>query len=620
MNKRLSLIGSGLRLMTRREAIAGSAIVALMMLTGLLESATIAMVVPITYIIIDPSRFSNSGVGKKIVELFGVHSVQDIFLYVAGIFVVLLIVTSLLSTGCRFLSEAHSVRCVNRMARNVLERCLNGPYLWLVKQNTSTIIHYVLDDVAAWRANFIGPLFLGLQAAIMIVSPVAVAMVIAPFSALIAIFVVAAIAVSIVLAFRGRIRELARRQRNLKRKMVVVLSQIIFGFREIRVSNQSSYFMNLFHHSNSAFNWAGITLRIWNEVPGNIVTLLGQIGFIVTAAILFITKAPGADITAQLALIGVVVTRVLPAINRLIGQLPIVARSMPSVEALVRLVAELDGLERRSRRHGAMSLSSSWRKMAVKDIWFRYAEEMDWTLKDVSLELERGKFYGFVGRSGAGKSTLANLLLGLIEPNQGVVTVDGRPLEEISIADWQGRFGYVPQDPFILDGTIRENIVFGDVCGETQLNEAIAHARLMNGIGQFENGLETRVGERGRQLSGGQMQRVAIARALVRQPEIFFLDEATSALDSVTEGEFYDAVRTKRGDVTAIIIAHRISSLRFCDRIFVLDKGQIVARGTYDELLATSPIFRSLAAHVDEAKAAADRAASADVASAPINA
>jgi ATP-binding cassette subfamily C protein len=231
---------------------------------------------------------------------------------------------------------------------------------------------------------------------------------------------------------------------------------------------------------------------------------------------------------------------------------------------------------------------------------FRYPEAADRSLENASLSLERGKFYGFVGQSGAGKSTLANLLLGLIGPTRGAISIDGRPLAEFAIADWRRRFGYVPQDAFILDATLRDNITFGEPADDARVQDAIARAGLADVVARLDGGLDTVLGERGRRFSGGQAQRVAIARALFRKPEILFFDEATSALDSVTEAEIHLAIESLRGEAMAIMIAHRISSLRRCDLIFMLDGGRIVESGTYDELLARSEPFRRLAAQGDD--------------------
>ena len=231
-----------------------------------------------------------------------------------------------------------------------------------------------------------------------------------------------------------------------------------------------------------------------------------------------------------------------------------------------------------------------------ENVSFTYPSANKPSLQDANLELRRGGFYGFVGQSGAGKSTLANLLLGLIDPTTGAVSVDGTTLRELSRSGWQRRFGYVPQDPYVLDDTVRENITFGVAADDEKVWEALRRARLADVVGKLDGGLDARVGERGRQLSGGQLQRLAIARALFGSPDILFLDEATSALDGITETELLGALNELRGNTMIIMITHRLHSLRKCDGIFLLENGVIVANGTYEELEQKSKPFRALRA------------------------
>jgi len=598
---RVEFLMRGINLMTRGELLSGAATVMLMMLAGLLESAIVALVVPLVYVIVDPQKFLATGFGRRISQLLDTGAVEGLFIYLAAAFVVLLVAATLLSVYSRYLSEVHSARCVNRMSRELLERVLNAPYLWLLKQNYTTLVHYLLDDVGAWRRDFIAPLFLMVQAAIMVVSPALVAIILAPVSALLALVLAGSVAGLVMLSFRHRIRDEAVKSRGSRRTMLLTLQQILLGLREIRIGGRAGHFSELFHRRNLAASDASVRLRMWTEAPSNIILLLGQIGFIVAAVALFLTNTSGVEIAAQLALIGIVATRVVPALNRFAAQVPSLVRSAPYVDALLRLVEELADLDKASRRsEKGAPIPDRWHRVVLADLWFRYPGAPGWALRSLDLEIERGKFYGFVGRSGAGKTTLVNLLLGLIEPTRGSMQLDGRSFDTLSISDWQQRFGYVPQDPFILDASIRENITFGYDFDPRRVEQAIHHARLADLIARIDGGLDGKVGERGRQLSGGQAQRLAIARAFYRRPEILFLDEATSALDSITEAEFHDSIDALRGDVTALMIAHRVTSLRRCDRIFVLDKGEIVASGNYGELLERCDIFRALAAQADD--------------------
>ena len=234
----------------------------------------------------------------------------------------------------------------------------------------------------------------------------------------------------------------------------------------------------------------------------------------------------------------------------------------------------------------------------LRDLTFNYPGVERPTIQGIDLRIERGTSIGFVGQTGSGKSTLINILLGLYEPTQGEILVDGKPLSKPVPLKWQLRIGYVPQEIFLLDDSLVRNIALGipdDKIDRQRLDGAIASAQLQEVIAKMPNGLETQVGERGVMLSGGQRQRVGLARALYFDPEMLILDEGTSALDNETEAKFMQAVEALQGEITIISIAHRLTTVRGCDAIYVLINGKVGEAGTYDELMESKSEFFRLA-------------------------
>jgi ATP-binding cassette subfamily C protein len=233
--------------------------------------------------------------------------------------------------------------------------------------------------------------------------------------------------------------------------------------------------------------------------------------------------------------------------------------------------------------------------LSCEDVSFGYEGGPPLALDKVSFTIERGQSVGIVGPTGAGKSTLVDILLGLLPPTTGRVLIDGEPLEGRERA-WQRQIGYVSQDVYLLDDTLRRNIAFGIPDGaidDTRLAAAVAQARLDEVVAALPSRLETVVGENGIRLSGGQRQRVAIARALYHDPPVLFFDEATAALDNQTEREVTDAIANFHGTRTVIAIAHRLSTVKNCDRLIYLRDGKLAGVGTYQELI-TDPGFRQL--------------------------
>jgi ABC-type multidrug transport system fused ATPase/permease subunit len=232
----------------------------------------------------------------------------------------------------------------------------------------------------------------------------------------------------------------------------------------------------------------------------------------------------------------------------------------------------------------------------IDNVNFRYTDNALPAVADASLTIRRGELLGLVGQTGSGKSTLIDLILGLLEPTGGRILVDGQEMSAVR-KGWQANLGLVPQDIFLLDDSILRNVAFGlpdDEIDRERVLECLRIAQLNELLERSERGVESRIGERGTALSGGERQRIAIARALYASPSVLILDEGTSAVDTVTELNLVNELR--RSDVidTVIVVSHRLSSLRICDTVAIMDHGVIVDRGAYDDLVLRNPVLADL--------------------------
>jgi ATP-binding cassette subfamily C protein len=231
-----------------------------------------------------------------------------------------------------------------------------------------------------------------------------------------------------------------------------------------------------------------------------------------------------------------------------------------------------------------------FKSLTLENVTFVYDAASRPALENLSISIGSGEYVGVIGSSGAGKSTLIDVLLGLLEVSRGKVLLNGQPIKD-DIAQWRGIVGYVPQDIYLLDDTIRRNIAL-DIrdaeIDDESVETALRAAQLWEFVQSLPEGLETETGERGVRLSGGQRQRLGIARALYRRPQVLVFDEATSALDSQTEQEVIEAIEQLRGERTVIVVAHRLSTVRMCDRLYLLESGRVVNSGTYEQVLGSS--------------------------------
>jgi ABC-type multidrug transport system fused ATPase/permease subunit len=287
--------------------------------------------------------------------------------------------------------------------------------------------------------------------------------------------------------------------------------------------------------------------------------------------------------------------RILPSLSRLAMGAVRISNLRPVFDALRD---DLAIQPPPPHRDGPVERLPLARALELRDVGFRYRGSKDDALSGINLSIERGRIVGVVGRSGAGKTTLMELLLGVLEPTQGELSIDGVRLDAASRAAWQAGVGYVPQEPYLSDDTVAANIAFGVAPEAVDMDEVRRAARLA-GVAEFietetAQGYDTPVGDGGTSLSGGQRQRIVIARALYRRPQLLVFDEATSALDNVTETAVHEAIAKLGGETTILVVAHRFTSVRHCQEILVLERGRLVQRGAYEDLARETGAFREL--------------------------
>jgi ABC-type multidrug transport system fused ATPase/permease subunit len=373
------------------------------------------------------------------------------------------------------------------------------------------------------------------------------------------------------------------------------LIELVGGAKELRVRGTSAVYLERFGSACRGYLRA---YRLINVINLSMRYLLESLMIIGVAIVIVVATLTGSAQTALVS-IGILLAgglRLVPALNALLISVNTVRTQSPAIriveDELHRLQDEIPsdkgvGQSADVRPIGAFSLHN---------VTFRYPTRERPALSEITVSVERGEALGVVGATGSGKSTLVDLLLGLLEPDCGEVLVDGRPLAG-NAQDWRAHVGFVPQDIFLIDDTLDSNIRLGlpdDVSSAERMHRAVAASHLDAVVSALPDGLDTTLGERGVRLSGGQRQRVGLARALYMQPVVLILDEATSALDNETEHAITSALHALHGELTMVVIAHRLSTVRECDRILYLDDGKVSGYGTFDQLVQTNSGFARL--------------------------
>jgi ABC-type multidrug transport system fused ATPase/permease subunit len=398
---------------------------------------------------------------------------------------------------------------------------------------------------------------------------------------------------------RGRLTRIGTQKAVAAQDQFRALTEATGAIKEIKLLNLERVFLERFKRPNLVMARSVATQSVLAVTPNYAMETIAFGGILgVVVAVL----ATGGKLSQVLPLVGVFgysIMRIKPALQIAYASISQIRFNEPVLDRVYEEFKDLQlepGAETQ-KKPAAVGKLRARERLELREITFQYPGAPRPLFENVSVEIKAGSSVAFVGLTGSGKTTLVDILLGLLVPDSGVLAVDGMSVTDENRSQWQANLGYVPQQIYLSDDTVSRNIAFGvDDVDIVAVKRAAHTANIDEFISaELAMGYETKVGERGVRLSGGQRQRIGIARALYRDADVLILDEATSALDMITEAKLFKSIRDSARTKTLIIVAHRIPTIRDCETIFLMDRGRIVASGTYDELLASSDQFRAMA-------------------------
>ena len=462
---------------------------------------------------------------------------------------------------------------------------MRAPYLWHTGQNISDLMTRL-----GWR-NSVGIfLFQSLQALsqLLVVLTLLVAVcAMAPLAGLLVVSITGLAAAGVFRCSRRCIRKYSQQCADAQQVSMKLIHTGLNGIRDILICGQQERFIDQYITAETRFMQGQSVLPVFPPLPSWILEFVGICLLLGTVLLLYWQGASLAHVSATLALLAAVAWRLLPIMNRVVQGLIMMQQQLPTVEPILQKVREVEALPQSSTEERLCPLQEEIR---FEHVSFRYpntSEGRKDALQDISLRIPRDSMIGLIGPSGAGKSTIVSLLTGLYTPSSGRILVDGQELDDSLRAGWMRGIGYVPQSPFLLNGSLAENIAFSQWGQEIdrQRVEECCRMAAMDFINDLEDGIDTIIGERGIRLSGGQLQRVSIARALYTRPQLIIFDEATSALDGATEQAIQQTIESLRDYMTVVIIAHRLTTVEKCDWLYWVEKGKIHMAGTAQNIL-----------------------------------
>jgi len=562
--------------------------VLLLFFGGIISLLGIGAVIPFIRILVDPVK-------AKYFTILGS------FTYVQGIVLcsIMLIFSFWIKNLFIFLIAKWQAIFLNELSSKVRKKLfyqyIYSPYIYHVKRSSPDLINTISVEVGILSSNIIIQGGSALNEAVMSGIVFIALLYMNPVFSLI-------IAGGIVLSVKLLMNIFQSKNAyygELRAQSYVTLTQSILqglgGVKEIKIYHKEPYFVDQVSVSSDAIAKSSAFSSIFQQAPRFLVELVA-VTIVLCVLIVFVIKGNSASqILVLISVFGVAAVQLLPSINRLTQSFACLRYGYAALLKVYNEMKQMDAEIKNVNVKGAQDPIIFNQAIYLDKVSFAYSGKI--VLDNIELTLPKGRTIAFVGESGAGKTTLVDIILGVLQPNQGGIYVDGELIAKNNLRAWQSHFGYIPQLIYVYDNNIRENIAFGMSASEiddTRVWESLRLAALSDFVRTLPDGLYTLVGENGIRLSGGQRQRIGIARALYRDPDILVMDEATAALDNQTEHEITQALENAEKGRTTITIAHRLSTIKYYDIIHVMDKGRVIASGTYGDLLGCCEKFKEM--------------------------
>ena len=576
----------------------------MMLLGALVEVIGVGMIPAFVMIIASPDTVLTIDWLMPVWKTFSITDSGDILVFGAIALIVVTIIKNAYIIFYNYVKALFIYRRFVLIGSNLFNKYMNAPYEFHLKRNTAALLRNVTQEARYLPDGVMTPILKLTMDVVLVVAIIVMLFLVEPLITLGVFLLVGGGGALFMKFIKEKTHELGKIAQNNRGLMIKAVNEGLGGFKDARVLGREAWFNQKFFVYIKRFSISEMYKQVATLANKPIIETIAVSGMLLIALFLYWQGRGLESVIPVLTLFGAATIRIMPAIQGIATEITQLRYYSYAVDPIYFDTVELANdnenfndfkKEKLVKKEDSQSFEFKT-EIRFEDVSYHYPQAEIQAVKNITLSIPKGDVVGFVGASGAGKTTLVDLLLGLLRPQQGLITVDSRDIHS-DISSWQRNVGYIPQYIFLTDNTIKRNIAFGmpdEEIKEENLLNAIEAAQLSEFVQQLPDGVNTIIGERGANLSGGQRQRIGIARALYHNPHVLIMDEATSALDNLTEKYLVEAIERLKGERTVLVIAHRLTTVQNCNILYYMDHGRIIDKGQYKDLILRNKTFKKM--------------------------
>lgn len=548
----------------------------------------------------NPAKILTHKIAGPLLARFNITTTSQLLIWGASALIVVFVFKNIFLVAVGFIKANYLRNLQVRYGLELFHRYMYADYIYLLEHNTAELLRNCVTEVSQVVVGILQSTLNLFMDIVLVINISIVLFIMEPIASISTILVIGSISFLFLKFTRRRMEVLGQKAQQARMSIVKAVNQGLNGIKETRIMHAENFFTDSYR---MAFKQMAHSEKIRVMLSSTIRPLFETLAvgaLLLITVLMYLQSRSLESIIPILSVFSVAMIRLLPAIREITTTISMLRYSFVSINPIYESrfiplipVDTYDSANQKSPETDDIKFNYTIR---FENLSYTYPSATKPAVDKVTLEIRKGEVVAFVGSSGAGKTTLLDLVSGLISPQSGSILVDGKDITG-NMRQWQKHLGYIPQFIYLADASLRDNILWGipeNGISEDNYQMAIKTAQLETLISQLPEGSNTMIGERGTRLSGGQRQRIGIARAIFRNPDILVMDEATASLDTITEQEIASSIDGMKGARTMFIVAHRLSTVRNSDRIYLMDEGKVIEEGTYDELYEKSPKFKAL--------------------------